>query len=683
MLAGDGSAEAYLVTRLSLFPAVLRPLPEAKIEGSASQAPAVRRLHPVEALRPSEPLRLVSLDEALHRGDWSTAIQKIAEATEVLERTPLRAADAEMVGHLLGQAYLLQQRTIGAANAIPRDDAPQDHDRALSLLQRIGDVQSRGFERACQVYDATQPEVASAWMVYRNTFKKPGYHPEAERTSYYLKKLEAFLSKGGKLDDILAVSPESVRSLPSGVPYEFAVDAYAVSRMARADGVTPGHVVLAGGEDVLAAGTLVRYGDIIVVGTFSGHYLDEQPDLIHMKDALVKAGVPAQHIILQSGEAGTPRAVEVALSAAPEAKDDVQRRLQGLVEEASTFNAFIQRPRPKAKPKADPAAEQQTRRQSLALFQLDEAGRSLDASDRVGLERFIRAFELALEEGVPAERVGELTTALGKLGGLLNEAAASLTPEARALVEAALQRFGSTAPALMASRAFGPRQGTTTRLGLGVRDIDRASTVPSEAAGLLLFAEGEDAQAIAAIRGHAHVLQELSFPAPAQLPQDTDGFLVRGADLEQLAALRFELDRQGSKAALILVLQDQADLERLRLTGGLVDGIVLERARSEAKLPRTDIPALEQAVLQEAKLRGMPAALLVAGDSGPTGLEASAMADFYAMARNGFDAVLLDGGLSNPLAAEQASAVFRSADSSRLDQGLRAAAARIAAQEES
>jgi len=679
-------ADAYLVRLVGLFPHYLRPLhePQAENRASGSRAlPAVLHLPAPKPLRAGEPLKLVSLDEAIRRGDWSTVVRQISEATQVLERTPLAKADAPMVAHLLAQTYLLQQRTIGAVNAISRSDARLDHDQALTLLQRLGDVLSRGFERATAIYDQTH-EPVPAWRVLRNTFKQPGYHSESERIDYYLKKLQAFLAKGGKLEDILAVTPQSVASMPSGVPYEFAVNAYGASRMARSDGVTPGHVVLAGGEDVLSAGTLVRYGDIWVVGTFSGHFRTEQEDLAYMKDALVKAGVPPENIILQSGEAGTPRAVEVALSAAPEKTGDSKPLLDDLVSEASTFNAFIQRPAPKAKSKPDPAAEDRLRRQNLALFQLDEAGRALDASDRVGVDRLIRTFELALEEGIPAERVGELTTALGRLLALLSDPTSSLAPESRLLVEAAVQRFGSTAPTAMASRVFGPRNGATTRLGVTMKAAEGAGAVQALAgagAGLLLLGAGEDPSAIAAIRGSGHVLQELPVPPPAELPKDIDGFVVRGADIEHLAALRFELDRQGSKAALILAVQDETDLERLHVAGEMVDGLVIDRAQAATHLPRTEVPALEQAVLHEAKLRGLPAALLVSGTGGPMGLEASGMADLYALARNGFDAVLLDGGLSKLAAVEQATAVLRSADSARLDEGLRAAAARIAGQE--
>lgn len=290
-------------------PELSRHLPNAITPRPASGQPEPLRRRP-----PAPTFALDRFDESriLALGPGSTAARSSqpepVAAVKKLEDLDFSSLEAPELMDAIERTYRLQQQLITVANDREIKSSPELRAPYLCLLQRVGDISGRAFERACALYDRRAGEPVEPWIVFKNTLKRPGFHPPEVVDRYLADKVLDFVRKGGRATDIKGVSLSELKALDPEVTYEWVVDAWDRPRM----GPAGGHALLAQGNDVLGAGSLRRFGDIILVGTFSGHYLTNQQATEHMKRHLVRAGWPAALVITQGGEAGSPRALDVA-----------------------------------------------------------------------------------------------------------------------------------------------------------------------------------------------------------------------------------------------------------------------------------------------------------------------------------------------------------------------------------
>lgn len=242
------------------------------------------------------------------------AFERAARA--VMTRVEATPDDLSDLAVALAALYTIQHQALHFATTGDAADR-----RALRLLDAIGVVQSDLFERCVAMKDALEDDPVLAFTVFRNTMKQSSRSTHEARRAYYATALADFLGRGGSLDQIEDVASRTVRALESGAAYEWTVNDQDRARMCRADvDPSPGHVIQAGGHDVLGAGSMRVFRDergalrAVVLGTFSGHYRTTAAECVHMKRHLVAAGVPEEIIVIQGGAAASPRGVSLALS---------------------------------------------------------------------------------------------------------------------------------------------------------------------------------------------------------------------------------------------------------------------------------------------------------------------------------------------------------------------------------
>lgn len=287
------------------------------------------------------------LDALDAKGDDISQIALIDDAISKLSAAEIGKMDGEQLAATVGELHILQHRVIGLTNRISAFTDKSSAMAALKLLQPIADLQTVAFERSVAIDKKKNPNEPVAWIAHVDTMKKPGFSAPLSRLAYFAAKAEKFIKKGGNLDDIKNVDAKNLANVKSGVLQEFVVDAYDNARFYDATkDVTPGHTLAAFGEDALTAGTLRLYKDDAgevtqaVIGTFSGHYRAGQESLHHMARHLVASGIPPERIVLQGGEAGGARALEVLHMATGLEGADAQRELVDTNARAATFNPY-------------------------------------------------------------------------------------------------------------------------------------------------------------------------------------------------------------------------------------------------------------------------------------------------------------------------------------------------------
>lgn len=258
------------------------------------------------------------VDELFEAGRFAELVPVLAARVEQLS-VPHTTLSHEQLLANMASLHVLQHQLIGTLNGLSRVEHPKEKDLALSLLRDVGEVQSELFQAAVDRGNEREPDKAvHPWAVFKDTMKKPGHHTRDERLQYFQARAAKFLDEGGSLAAIKPVTPEVLKGYPSGRLLEFVVDAFDTPRLTDAETEpTAGHTLLAMGNDALAAGTLRLFkneqGEIesAVIGTFSGHFRTPASTLSHMARHLVAAGVDPEKIVLQGGEAGSARGMEV------------------------------------------------------------------------------------------------------------------------------------------------------------------------------------------------------------------------------------------------------------------------------------------------------------------------------------------------------------------------------------
>lgn len=356
----------------------------AKPNGGVSTAPTA-----FDTLQtPKTHLGLDQLDTLWAKGDFPAVVTQLEKELTPLQGK-LKTLDGASTGRWISELHVLQHRGISLANKISMKDNPAAAKQALGLLQTIANLQTEVFERAVGLADAKTPDKAvPAWVVHKDTMKKAGFHSPDARQQYFVDKARSFIEKGGDLNQIEAVTPEALEKYKSGQFVEWVVDSYDVARITPADSpISPGHTLLAWGGDALSAGTLRLFKDDAgkitqaVIGTFSGHFRSGQDTLHHLARHLVAAGVPPEAVVLQGGEAGSARALEVLRRAMGTDGADAQT-------EQAQLDAAAQRHNPYAPSAHGPAPQPSDAEKGL-----------YDAMFRMRL-----AFDTAFDDGVVHQR---------------------------------------------------------------------------------------------------------------------------------------------------------------------------------------------------------------------------------------------------------------------------------------
>ena len=367
-------------------------------------------------------------DVLLAKGDAMGAIDVLER--NILPLTQRKDFDPQLAASWIGDLHTLQHRAIGLANSLSLREQPEAAKAALNLLGTIGQAQSNLFEFAVALADKASPKHAvQAWVVHKDTMKKPGFHSDEVRQNYFVGKAKEFVQKGGNLNDIKPVTKEGLNAFKSGEFVEWAVDAFDVARMSNAEDPAPGHSLLAWGGDALSAGTMRVFkddsGDIsqVVIGTFSGHFRAGQDTLHHMARHVMAAGVPADKIVLQGGEAGSARAMEVLQRAMGVDGAEIQRDQMNLDAEAMRTNPYL-KPAEAGEKKPEPTKAEKDAYEALFLMRQEAAlafedGAILDRPSRIGggeARRLASAIENALTK---AELAGSLPAVYGQARELL------------------------------------------------------------------------------------------------------------------------------------------------------------------------------------------------------------------------------------------------------------------------
>jgi hypothetical protein len=282
--------------------------------------------------------------EALAGAPLPTTPQALVDAYASLGKA---AANTEAV--LIAALDALDPRT-GGGRAHPAAPYEAVRTRCFELLRRAGalfNTLEPAFSTVVHGGKAwpSQPVQVAAdrgdgepLRLYRNTFKKGKVLTQAERRAEYQERVQRFVARGGRFDDIVAATPATLAALPSGVHFDYVMREDGSLRLGRLDqDPKPGHTLLAGAgpafwdQPVRAAGELWvlkdSAGDVeaVIVANNSGHYKPAFADLQNTLPALEALGIPRERIVLFGGPNNLPSMFEEM--AAKFAGLDVERAL--------------------------------------------------------------------------------------------------------------------------------------------------------------------------------------------------------------------------------------------------------------------------------------------------------------------------------------------------------------------
>lgn len=273
------------------------------------------------------------LDELWAQGKIEKVVDvlagEIAPLVKAAKNGDFKGVDGASLVGICSQVYVYEERLKASLNKLSLvDNGPAKH-KALSLAKDIAEVSTAIFRRAVELQDANDPQPVSAWMVAKDTHKKAKKWTPEDHLAYVAQKTVEFYLKGGQESQIRQVDPKFLGELKSGQLCEYVVDAYDVARAAVVNQgqPSPGHTVLAKGNDAFTAGTFEvqkdTHGDItqVLIGTFSGHYrtgLDAQQHLVRHLVAGLSVMYPDKTrgelmamIVQREGQATNPRTIEV------------------------------------------------------------------------------------------------------------------------------------------------------------------------------------------------------------------------------------------------------------------------------------------------------------------------------------------------------------------------------------
>lgn len=270
-----------------------------------------------------------TLDSLWAATDYEKILSVIAEEVAPLERTDFSGLTGSALVGAAETLYVYEERVKATLNKMSSTDQGPLKLDGLKLMQRIAGASTKVFRAAVVLQDAADSHPVSAWLVAKDTHKTADKWDHNEHRGYVAQKTVEFYLKGGKEGQIGTVDAAFLKRLDSGALCEYVVDAYDNARASVViDGrPSPGHTVLADGNDALTAGTFEvqknQQGEItqVLIGTFSGHFrtgLDVQEHLVrHVLTALESLYPNKSHderlamIVRREGQATNPRTIEV------------------------------------------------------------------------------------------------------------------------------------------------------------------------------------------------------------------------------------------------------------------------------------------------------------------------------------------------------------------------------------
>ena len=299
-----------------------------------------------------------SLDALWEKGEYARILDTIDSEVAPFVGVEFNGLSAVALISLSSTLFVFEERVKAVINklSMTTDRAAKLH--GLNLAKDLANIETSVFRRAVERQDAADPHTVTAWIVARDTRKKPDKHERYEQLTYAAQKTVEFYMKGGQDSQVRAVDAAFLQELRSGQLAEYVVDAYDVARAAvvEAGRPSPGHTVLARGGDALTAGTFEVQKDAagritqILVGTFSGHFrtgLEQQEHLVRHLVAALGQLYPDQSaeelvamIVRREGQATNPRTIEVLGRAIGMDGADAQRQEAEVRAEAMRWHAY-------------------------------------------------------------------------------------------------------------------------------------------------------------------------------------------------------------------------------------------------------------------------------------------------------------------------------------------------------
>lgn len=307
----------------------LKPMPQAPAAANTG-APSTVVLAALDAVTSAGNATVTKdVDAAFRKGDYRKVIDLLDAAVGPLRGKDFSGMGAEALIGATASVYIFEERLKATLNKLSLTEAPADKMRALGLAKDVADISTAIFRRAVSMQDAADPHPVAAWVVAKDTHKKAKKWTPEDHLAYVAQKTVEWYLKGGDDSQVRQVDPSFLKDLKSGQLCEYVVDAYDVARAAVVEEgrPSPGHTVLAKGNDAFTAGTFEvqknKKGEItqVLIGTFSGHYRTGLEAQIHLVrhvlaglSQLYPSKSPAEltaMIVQREGQATNPRTLEV------------------------------------------------------------------------------------------------------------------------------------------------------------------------------------------------------------------------------------------------------------------------------------------------------------------------------------------------------------------------------------
>ncbi|MES2963199.1 MAG: hypothetical protein V4760_04855 [Bdellovibrionota bacterium] len=231
--------------------------------------------------------------------------------------------------------YYVESLALGLVRKILSDkQIESQYEREILLYRALkiyGDARFSGeriFEIMIRAIDTAKPgtsgiqlptEKADGSVVYSPNYRYERELTAKEKRELYKQKLAEFTAAGGSLDEVKLMNPESISALPEKAMIEFVEMANGQVRFTQG---SAGHILMARGNDVRVAGTLMIVKDkagvprVVVISNSSGSY---KPDLMPVDELAQKIArmldIPFDQVLITKGEPTTTQTVKILLKA--------------------------------------------------------------------------------------------------------------------------------------------------------------------------------------------------------------------------------------------------------------------------------------------------------------------------------------------------------------------------------
>lgn len=212
--------------------------------------------------------------------------------------------------------------------------------RAQDIYQETRHHGERMFETMIRIIDAAKPGTSGIQLptvindgdvTYAPNYRFEHKLTVEEQRQAYAKKLAEFEAEGGKLTEVKVVNKASIAALPQVARVEFVEMANGEIRFTQG---SAGHILMAQGEQVTAAGTMLLVKDasgklmMAVISNSSGSF---KPDMVHVEEFAHrfsrKVKLPREHVVMTRGEPLSGQIVKILMKAEGEDKATIKTRV--------------------------------------------------------------------------------------------------------------------------------------------------------------------------------------------------------------------------------------------------------------------------------------------------------------------------------------------------------------------